>query len=199
MDQVNLPSSSVPGLTAIELAEGSEPLLQRFFDENPLYFIAVLGEPASPDEAYQEIHEDLPAGWPYTKRWVIGYMTRKGELAAMANVVADLFAPAVWHISTFIVATARHGTGDAQALYEDLESWARAHGARWLRLGVVNGNTRAERFWERLGFTQARVRAGVIMGKQENTVRVMFKPLADGSQPEYLALVERDRPGPSDC
>jgi len=197
MNQLGLPLSSVSGLTAVELATGSEPTLQRFFDENPLYFMAVLGEPASPDEAHEEIHDDLPAGWPYTRKWVIGYRTARGELAAMANVVADLLAPSVWHIGTFIVATSRHGTGDAQVLYHDLESWARANGAHWLRLGVVSGNARAERFWERRGFTQTRVRSGVVMGKRENKVRVMFKSLCGGSQQEYLALVERDHPDPA--
>lgn len=180
----------------MELTAGLEPLLQRFFDRNPLYFIATLGEPAGPDEAHEEIHEDLPAGWPYTRKWVIGYRDAGGELAAMANVVTDLLAPRVWHIGTFIVATSRHGTGEAQALYDDLESWARAHGAHWLRLGVVSGNTRAERFWQRRGFRQTRVRPGIVMGQRENTVRVMFKPLQGGSLDEYLALVERDRPEP---
>lgn len=199
VNRIDLPPSPIPGLTAVELAAGSEPLLQRFFQENPLYFIAVNGEPAGPDEAHEEIHEALPAGWPYTKKWVIGYQTSDGALAAMANVVTDLLAPSVWHISTFIVAASRQGSGDARALYQALESWARGNGARWLRLGVVRGNARAERFWERQGFTQTRVRTGVSMGNLKNNVRVMFKALAGGSQQEYLALVERDRPDPENA
>jgi hypothetical protein len=112
----------------------------------------------------------------------------------MANVVSDLLAPSVWHIGTFIVATSRYGAGDAQVLYRSLESWALRSGACWLRLGVVRGNARAERFWEREGFSQARLRTGVEMGKLTNTLRVMFKPLAGGSMVQYLALVNRDRP-----
>jgi hypothetical protein len=33
------------------------------------------------------------------------------------------------------------------------------------------------------------------MGKRSNTLRVMYKPLAGGSVAQYLALIERDRPG----
>ena len=33
------------------------------------------------------------------------------------------------------------------------------------------------------------------MGKKSNLLRVMAKPLAGGTIDEYLALVERDRPG----
>jgi GNAT superfamily N-acetyltransferase len=189
-----LPGSPIPGLRPVELVAGSEPLLQRFFDANPEYFLAIQGEPARPDEAHDEIHGELPVGWPFTKKWVIGYADGDGTLFAMANVVSDLLADGVWHIGTFIVATARHGTGDAQRLYRGIEDWAMANGARWLRLGVVQGNRRAERFWLSRGFVEARARDGVPFGRLTNTVRVMFKPLAGGSREEYLLLVPRDRP-----
>jgi GNAT superfamily N-acetyltransferase len=189
-----LPPSPLPGLRVVELGAGSEPLLQRFFEVNPLYFESVSGQPPQADAAQEEIHGALPAGWPYTKKWVIGYAEAEGSLVAMASLVSDLLAPSVWHIGTFIVATARHGSGDAQALYRSVESWARDSGAQWLRLGVVQGNARAERFWERQGFVQTRLRSGVAMGRLTNTLRVMFKPLAGGSVAQYLALIERDRP-----
>ena len=189
-----LPPSPLPTLTVIELKAGMEPLLQRFFDENPLYFLSVNGESASSNEAHEEIHETLPDGWAYTRKLVLGYVAPNGSLAAMANIVSDMLVPAVWHISTFIVATARHGKGDAATLYQGLEDWASKHGAKWLRLGVVSGNARAEQFWERQGFTDSRVRHGVHMGRNTNTLRVMFKSLAGGTLEQYHALVARDRP-----
>lgn len=189
-----LPTCPLPGLRVVELAAGAEPLLQRFFDDNPLYFVTVSGRPASAGEAHDEIHGELPAGWPFGRKWVIGYVDAAGTLAAMAHVVSDLLAPAVWHIGTFIVATARHGSGDAHALFGALQDWARSHGARWLRLGVVRGNERAERFWARQGFVQTRLRDAVVFGDHSATVRVMCKPLAGGTIEAYLVLVERDRP-----
>jgi GNAT superfamily N-acetyltransferase len=191
---ISLPASPSPDLRVVELDAESEPLLQRFFEANPFYFETVMGEAPQPTEAREEIHDDLPEGWPYTKKWVIGYVDAQAALVAMATVVSDLLAPSVWHIGLFIVATSRHGGGDSHLLYRSIESWARSSGARWLRLGVVQGNLRAERFWEREGFTQTRLRSGVSMGKLHNTVRVMCKPLAGGSLAQYLAIVPRDRP-----
>ena len=98
-----------------------------------------------------------------------------------------------------VVATSRHGTGDAQALYRGLEAWAATNDAAWLRLGVVQGNARAERFWEVLGFVQSRIRGGVEMGRLTNTLRVMFKPLAGGTREDYLSLLPRDRPDPANA
>jgi GNAT superfamily N-acetyltransferase len=193
-----LPASPLTGLSTVQLGADDEPLLQRFLEANPPYFLAVYGEPAGPDAARDEIRDLPPAGWSFTQRWLLGYATADGELAAAADVVSDLLVPGVWHIGLFIVATSRHGSGDAQALYRGLESWARGEGARWLRLGVVRGNARAERFWEALGFVETRTRVRAEMGKRTNTLRVMVKPLSGGTLDAYLAAVPRDRPEPSD-
>jgi GNAT superfamily N-acetyltransferase len=180
-------------LRTIELTTAHAPLLQRFFDRNPAYFLATSGEPASASEAEEEITDPLPAEMSYTKKWVIGYVDESGELAAMANVIADLLAPSVQHVGTFIVATDRHGTGDAQRLYGALEAWARDAGGAWMRLGVVLGNTRAERFWISQGYRPVKQRHDIQMGTRTVTILVMYKPLRGGTRDEYLALVPRDR------
>ena len=115
---------------------------------------------------------------------------------ALANIITDFFAPTVFHIGTFIVATARHGTGDAQALHRGLERWSAANGAAWMRLGVVRGNARAERFWASAGYLPVRERHGIPMGQRSTTVRNMVKPLQGGSLEDYFALVPRDLPVP---
>ena len=115
----------------------------------------------------------------------------------MGNVVSDLLAIGVWHIGTFIVATDRHGTGDAQALYTSVEEWCKRCGARWMRLGVVEGNSRAEAFWARSGYVQVARREGIVMGQRTNTIRVMAKPLLGQPISEYYGLIERDRAVPT--
>jgi hypothetical protein len=59
----------------------------------------------------------------------------------------------------------------------------------------VPGRVRAERFWERQGYVQTRLREGVVMGQRTNTLRVMVKPLGENTVQEYLQRVARDRPG----
>jgi len=183
-------------LITIELTLDHEPLLQRFFEANPAYFLAVQGEPAMPNEAREEIAGELPADLIYSRKWVVGYVGADGELVAMANLLSDIFVPSVWNLSTFIVGTSRHGTGEAQGLYQSLENWAARNGAHWLRLGVVKGYERAERFWLSRGFMQTRERSGYQIGRQVHVIRVMCKPLAGGTVAEYLSLVTRDRPEP---
>ena len=188
-----LPVSPMPGLHTVKLTPDQAPALQRFFQDNPAYFLATSGEPAGPDEAHEEITGEVPAGWGFTKKWVVGYADDRGSLAAMVNVITDLLAPAVFHIGTFIVATSRHGTGDAQVLYRGLEDWSVVNGAQWMRLGVVKGNSRAERFWASAGYLPVRERVGIRMGERTTTVRNMVKPLGGADLETYFALVPRDR------
>jgi hypothetical protein len=70
----------------------------------------------------------------------------------------------------------------------------RGNGARWTRLGVVEGNARAERFWEKTGYVEVRKRRDYPVGERLATLRMMVKLPEDGSLDEYLERVPRDRP-----
>ena len=181
-------------LECAELRAEELPLLQRFLEENPEYYLAVNGSRPRPDEARQEFEFTLPAEWRFEKQWLLGMFRKDGSMVGVAGLISNLIADGVWHIGLFIVATSLHGSGTAQALHGGLESWMRARGARWLRLGVVEGNRRAERFWEKMGYVDLRRRLGVEMGDKVNNLRVMAKPLAGATLSEYLGLVVRDRP-----
>ncbi len=177
-----------------ELGAADIEAVQRFFEANPEYFLAVHGEGPHADEAKKEFADVPPAGMPYRAMWLLGVLDPEGALIGVATVVADFLRPHVWHVGLFIVATALHGSGAAHAIYRRLERWMVDQGARWLRLGVVQGSARAERFWLRCGYVQVRERGPTAMGQKRNLLRVMAKPLAGGTIDEYLELVERDRP-----
>jgi GNAT superfamily N-acetyltransferase len=178
-----------------ELDAADIAAVQRFFDASPEYFWIVNGEGPRPDEARAEFADLPPAGMPYRKMSLLGFYDGAGTLIGFATIVADFIVEHVWHVGLFIVATALHGSGVAASLYAMFERWMIGQGAQWLRLGVVQGSTRAERFWQRRGYVQVRERGPVTMGKKSNLLRVMAKPLGGGTIAEYLALVARDRPG----
>lgn len=183
-----------PGLRACKLDASDLGDLQAFFVANPEYFVAVNGVPARDDEAQQEFDDRPPPSMPYDQQIMVGIRDDSGQLFAMATVVSNLLAAQVWHIGLFIVATSLHGSGQASLIYQSLEQWMKTQGAQWIRLGAVVGNLRAERFWEKMGYTEVRQRTGVPSGQQINTLRVMVKPVGNHSLAQYLDLVARDRP-----
>jgi GNAT superfamily N-acetyltransferase len=179
---------------ARRLTEDDLPALQDFFVANPEYVLAVNGMLPRPDEAKQEFDDRPPPDMSFDEVYLIGFVDRAGHFVGMATVLSNLFAPHVWHIGTFIVATSLHGTGTAGRLYERLEEWGKEEGAFWLRLGAVAGNLKAERFWEKAGYKEVRRRTGVQSGNLSHTIRVFVKPPCASGLDEYLSLVARDRP-----
>jgi GNAT superfamily N-acetyltransferase len=180
----------------VELVAADAGALQRFYDANPDYHLAAYGELPPAGTGRETFDWRPPAEWRCDRKWVLGFYDDDGDtLIGMADVLTNLLAEGVWHIGLFIVATALHGNGTATVLYDGLEAWMIERGAQWARLGVVEGNARAERFWERLGYREVRRREGVDMGMRINTIRVMVKPLGERTVSDYLAAVARDRPG----
>lgn len=194
MINMERPDSSIPGLRIIELTARDESMIQAFFEANPGYFRVCNGEPPRPDEARQELKGDMPNDWNYSTRWIWGYIDEQGSLVALVNILSDLWSPGVWHIAFFIVASSRHGNAEAQLIHGDIERWAQQNGAQWMRLVVVQGNVKAERFWEKIGYCQVRTLEGIKMGKRINTLRMMVKPLAGHTLQEHLQRVPKDRP-----
>lgn len=195
VDSNVLPGCSIKGIRVVELLGSDAAELQGFFERAPDYFIAVNGEPATPTEAREELQGQLPAGWTCSRMYWLGYRDVDDHLVAVVSIAADLLAAGVWHIGLLLVDARLHGTGLAQRLHADLEAWAVKNGAQWLRLTVVVGNIKAERFWPRLGYVQVRMREGVTMGRQVNRVSIQIKALAGGQVEDYLRLVARDVPG----
>ncbi len=106
-------------LGAADVAE-----LQRFFANNPEYFVNVNGEPPGPGEAQRELDDVPPPGMPYREMLLLGFMDQDDDaLVGMATIVGDFIAAHVWHVGLFIVASALHGSGTAHPLYRRLERW----------------------------------------------------------------------------
>lgn len=194
------PRFASAAMRARPLTRQEVPALQALFDASPEYFQIVEGRPASPDTAQVEFDERPPAHLPWRWQWVLGVEDLGGRLQGCIVLTEHLCAEGVGHIGLFWLATPLHGQGLGAGLYQALEAWARARGLRWLRLGVVQGNGPAERFWARHGFQTLRERQLPREDGSPRCVHTLLKPLAApgldaAAVADYLALVPRDQPG----
>jgi GNAT superfamily N-acetyltransferase len=81
--------------------------------------------------------------------WFLAY--RKGRpVGIVAGFTVD--GDQERHLVAMWVQPAERGTATATALVDAVVSWAREDGARVITLWVADGNSRARRFYERLGF-----------------------------------------------
>lgn len=181
-------------LRAVPLAAHDLPRLQALFDGNPGYFWRINGCAPPADAAQAEFDDAPPPHLGFSQRWVLGVQQLDGELVGVIHLLSDLGTAGAWHIALFWLVDALQGRGLAEPLHTALEQHARVQGALWLRLSVIAGNARAERFWQRLGYHEVRRRLGVDTGGRLNDARVLIKPLAGLGLDAYLARVPRDRP-----
>jgi len=186
---------TTPRLAVHELAAGEVPALQALLEACSDFYVLVGGLPPAPDEAAEMLAERPPEHLSWTRHWCAGAFEPDGTLAGVLLVVADLGTPGCWHTALFLLHPRQRGTGAAAELHAALEAWALAQGARWLRLGVVVGNERAERFWRRCGYEALRTRPVEAADGSTRTTTAMLKCLGDAGVAEYLERVPRDQPG----
>ena len=169
--------------------------VQAFYEANPEYWRITHGHPPPPGEAAEGFDFRPPAEMPY-RDWQI-WLVRDRESRRMIgelSVAIDLLAPGVFHLGFFIIESARQGSGLAGEVHAAYEAWAVAQGARWLRLGVVAANKRAEAFWRRQGYIEVKRREDYTLGALTHQLIVMVKPVPPNTLADFLLAVPRDRP-----
>ncbi|MBK1714756.1 GNAT family N-acetyltransferase [Rubrivivax gelatinosus] len=186
---------ATPRLAVRALAADEVPALQALLEANADFYLTVGGLPPGPDEAAELFAEQPPDHLGWTRHWVAGAFEPDGRLAGVLLIVADLGTPGCWHTALFLIDQPLRGSGAAAELHAAFEAWARREGARWLRLGVVVGNTRAERFWRRCGYTVLRTRPVEAADGSLRTTTAMLKCLGEAGVADYLERVPRDQPG----
>jgi ribosomal protein S18 acetylase RimI-like enzyme len=114
---------------------------------------AMAGAPEAFGSTYERELARTPADW---QRWLstgATFLLMDGDRAS--GIVAGLHDPsdsAIVHLMSMSVDPACRGGGAADALVASVLSWARAEGARAVRLSVIDANARALRCYERNGF-----------------------------------------------
>jgi GNAT superfamily N-acetyltransferase len=84
--------------------------------------------------------------------------------------------PAVVHLMAMWVHPKIRGSGGADELVSAVVAWARSVGAKLVRLKVIQGNDRARRFYERMGFCPTGIEA---VRERDGLIEVQMERLVD--------------------
>ena len=167
--------------------------VQSFIEANPEYWLLTHGHGPPPDDAARSLDSLPPADMSYSEHfWFLVRDNSTREILGQLGIAADLLAVGVYHLGFFMTASRTHGSGFAHRLHEAYERWALERGARWLRLGVVEANGRAEAFWRRVGYREVRRLDGYPLGDLVHVLITMVKPMPGETLDEYLVAVLRD-------
>lgn len=103
-------------------------------------------------------------------------------IIGVLDVIRDYPASGGWFVGLFLIDPMYRQQGLGRKMYQAFEQWAMRRGARQIGLGVVEQNTRAYDFWQRLGFEEQERRPPKRYGNKENVVIVMKRMLVDSNR-----------------
>lgn len=137
----------------LDFSEGDalQALLERCED----YFHLVCGTPPG-SSAAQALFTQVPEGKDTGDKILIGIFGSTGSLVGVLDVIRDYPAPAEWFLGLLLLEPRQRNFGLGGQSYRAFERWATGSGAQHIRLGVVEQNEGAYRFWRRMGFEQMR-------------------------------------------
>ena len=137
----------------IALTPDDVPDVQALLERSADYSELVMGLPPGPAEA-QSLYIDLPEGKGYEDKLLLGVFTTERRLVGVFDAIRDYPELGEWWIGLLLLEPKQRSQGLGERTYQVFERWAGTHGAQGIRLAVLEQNTRAERFWRRLGFEE---------------------------------------------
>ena len=83
----------------------------------------------------------------------VGFYDGEGHLVALLDLITGYKEPDDAFVGWFIVDAKMQGQGIGSQLFADIRAALSGLGYDKLRLGCIEGNVEAERFWQNMGFS----------------------------------------------
>jgi GNAT superfamily N-acetyltransferase len=144
------------GLTARRLDEKDTATLQALCEACVDYHVLIEGEPAGPGKA-AELLTELPPGKTLEDKFFFGLFTPRPRLCGVLDLVRDYREPGEWYLGLLLLEPGVRGRGLGERVVRAAEDWARAQGAKRVKLAVAEQNEAGRRFWERQGYRDPRI------------------------------------------
>jgi ribosomal protein S18 acetylase RimI-like enzyme len=106
--------------------------------------------------AAEHLLTGLPPGKTPVDKHVLGIHAPQGGLVGVLDLIHDYPGEGEWWIGLLMLDPSARAAGLGTRLFRALERAIAAAGGTAIGLGVLEHNTRAERFWRGLGFTEMR-------------------------------------------
>jgi RimJ/RimL family protein N-acetyltransferase len=134
-----------------QLSECDTTAVQKLCERCGDYFCLHEGTPV-PKNAAADIFTSLPPGKAQKDKFVFGVVKPDGTLVGVIDLVQDFPETGVWMLGLMLLAPEERGNGTGRAAHEGIVGWAKALGAKSMRIGVIEENRAGAHFWDSLGY-----------------------------------------------
>jgi GNAT superfamily N-acetyltransferase len=145
--------------------------VQRLCERCSDFYMLTEGGPPQRNEGYNILTE-LPPKKELKDKFVFGIYDDECCLIAVIDLVRDYKAKNEWMLGLFMIDPCERGKGLGKRLHEFTKQWVSSSQGDKLRIGVVEDNLNALKFWSGLGYTEID-RVKLTLGSKVNTIIVM--------------------------
>lgn len=127
--------------------------------------------------AGHDILFDLPPNKGLEDKYVIGVYKKENDLLiAVIDLIKDYKVSGEWTLGLLMIDPNERGHGLGRTLQAFIKTQVLAHQGSMMRIGVVEENHRAYKFWREMGYAEVD-RVKMTLGIKEHSVIVMNLPL----------------------
>ncbi len=178
---MTMPASDISfrsaGVFVRRLSPADRGLLTALCESCADYFEMVTGLPPGPDDV-EALYAELPEALPPSAKILLGIFAEGSDrLVGVIDALWDYPAPGQCYVGLLLVEPTQRKRGLGATVYHAFEEWAYGEGAASVRLGVVEGNHLALKFWRRLGFEVVDSRGPRRFGLLDHTVLVLTRSI----------------------
>ncbi|HSI52100.1 MAG TPA: GNAT family N-acetyltransferase [Ideonella sp.] len=124
--------------------------LQLIFEDSPRFSILSTGSLAANDAA-AKVFTMCPKGKTYEDKLVFGVYEHERLVGCVDLIRAYPGAESAF-IGLLLLSESNEGRGLGSLAFREVEKWVAPWGYRQMKLGIIETNERARRFWSKLGF-----------------------------------------------
>ena len=146
------------------------------------FMLLVDGRPAEP-KGVEEDFLSVPPGKSFDDKFVFGIMNQQNEMVGLLDTLRCYPDEKTWWIGLLLFIPETRSQGIGKKVLHGFVEYVRLSGAQAIMLGVVEENTLAYKFWERMGFEFVRKTEPRRFGNKTQTVSIMRQSISDGNCP----------------
>lgn len=158
------------------------PAIQILCEKCLDFMLLVDGRPAEPNEV-EEDFLSVPRGKSYDDKFVFGIMNQQFDMIGLLETFRWYPDEKTWWIGLLLFTPETRSQGIGQKVLRGFVEYVRQSGAQVIMLGVVEENTLAYKFWEKMGFEFVRKTEPRKFGNKTQTVSIMRRSISDGNSP----------------
>lgn len=177
MDILENLSLSLPGYTLVQLGQRECRDMLCLYNTNPEFSAMAQDAPPTLEDMQRDL-EDLPEGVQARQKHYVGFY-RKTELCAVLDYIEEYPEAGMVYIGLFMLDAKQQGRGNGRRIMERFFYVLRHQAIRKIRLAAFEGNEKAIRFWNSLGFRETGRTARRAEGGKEWNLIVMDKLLRE--------------------